>query len=209
MHNEENEPAAKRCLRCGNVIGIAAGVCDACGFSFHATESQIIADEGRRDLIDENGLPISPLDAYDRMTDGTTKRCPVCEKMVQIDAQFCDHCQWEFTYYRCYRCMHLFHPTDKVHIQGDRLICPNCNIDLKSQDREKHVSSNVKPVIAAIGVTLVFSILYVYFAWGEFIPNDAPGIASVLIIVVTAIGLIYGYLKWRRSNSYIPLMGIR
>jgi ribosomal protein L37E len=249
MNNEKYEPATKRCLRCGNVVGITVDVCDACGFSFHAYESQRLEDvreepiltpegkkvcpkcgwkfldvtanecsecgylflRGTRFLVDEHGLPISPLDAIDAMRDGTSKRCPVCEKMVQIDAQFCDHCQWEFTYYRCYKCMHLFHPTDKVHIQGDRLICPNCNIDLKTQDREKHVSTNVKPVVGAIGITVAFCLTYIYFTWGAegFLPSDTQGLIAVSLIVVTALGLIYGYLKWRRSKSYIPVMGTR
>jgi hypothetical protein len=247
--SEEYAPATKRCLRCGNIVGIAVGVCDACGFSFHAEESQQIVDlreepiltpdgkkicpkcgwkfldvnvnecsecgyvfvQGARYFVDEDGLPISPLDGLERLKDGTEKRCPVCDKMVRIDAQFCDHCQWEFTYYRCYKCMHLFHPTDKVHIQGDRLICPNCNIDLKTQDREQHVSLNVKSVLLPIGITVVLCLTYIYFTWGAegFLPSDTQGLIAVSLIVGAALGLIYGYLKWRSSNRYFPVMGTR
>jgi len=160
-------------------------------------------------LTDEEGLPIHSLEPYETLKDGTEKRCPVCDKMVLIDAQFCDHCHWEFTYYRCYRCMHLFHPTDKIHFQGDALVCPFCHINLKTQDRETLVSRNVKTILGAIGVVLILCISYVYVRWEEFIPRDTQGLASIGIVVMIALGLIYGYLKWRRSSSYIPVMGTR
>lgn len=105
--------------------------------------------------------------------------------------------------------MHLFHPTDKIHFQGDALVCPFCHINLKTQDRETLVSRNVKTILGAIGVVLILCISYVYVRWEEFIPRDTQGLASIGIVVMIALGLIYGYLKWRRSSSYIPVMGTR